>query len=358
MIKKSIISEHFDSNHEILVLNDIQKKYRDKYHDFLSQKKIIFENLNCPCGSSNQGEVISSRDKFGLHVNNVICIECGLIRQNPTLSDKSLSIFYDEIYRPLYIGETNTENIKSIFDSLILKGNVIYDYLSKYIDLSKYKSVLEIGCSAGGILKYFQDKNHSVTGCDFDSKYIEYGKNKDLNLIVGGASSLQSDKKFDLIILSHVVEHFKDLKKEFSKIFNLLNDNGMIYIQVPGIFNEEYYKSYVRCDFLFYIQNAHIYYFTKNSFLNTLTYLGIKIKTIHIDEKVNVILQKNNVKNHIIQNEYNNVVSFLKRNDHLRKYKKIYYFLKSIFLNIIKFILKKLFVYDQIKSFYLKIIAK
>ena len=335
MIKKSIISDHFDSDNEIIILNETQKKYRHKYHNLISQKKIIFENLNCPCGSSSQGEVISSRDKFGLHVNNIICIECGLVRQNPTLTDESLSIFYDQIYRPLYLGRTNTENIKSIFESLILKGNIIYNFLNKYIDVSKYKKVLEVGCSAGGILKYFQDRNHLVTGCDFDRKYIEYGKNNGLNLIVGGASALQNGKKFDLIILSHVVEHFKDLNQEFSKIFSLLNDNGIIYIQVPGIYNEEYYKSYDRCDFLFYIQNAHNYYFTKNSFLNTLAYLGLKIRTIYIDEKVNVVLQKNNGKNHIIQNEYHNVVSFLKRNDYLRKYKKIYYLLKNAFLSFI-----------------------
>ena len=358
MLKKSIISDHFDSNNEIITLNEIQKKYRDKYHNFISQKKIIFENLNCPCGSSSQGEVISSRDKFGLQVNNIICIECGLIRQSPTLTDDSLSIFYDQIYRPLYLGRINAENLKSIFESLILKGNIIYDFLNKYIDVSKYKKVLEIGCSAGGILKYFQERNHLVTGCDFDSKYIEYGKKNDLDLIVGGASSLQSGKKFDLIILSHVVEHFKDLKQEFSKIFSLLHDNGVIYIQVPGIYNEEYYKSYDRCDFLFYIQNAHNYYFTKNTFLNTLTYLGIKIKTIHIDEKVNIILQKKNGKNHIIQNEYDNVVNFLKKNDYLRKYKKIYYFLKNVIKSIIIFILKKLFIFEKIKSFYLKYIAK
>ena len=39
------------------------------------------------------------------------------VSKNPTLTDESLSIFYDQIYRPLYLGKINTENIKSIFES-------------------------------------------------------------------------------------------------------------------------------------------------------------------------------------------------------------------------------------------------
>lgn len=358
MKKKSIISKHFNGKSNVISLNNIQILYRNKYLDYIKQKKLSFENLNCPCGSNNKDHLISSRDKFGLNVNNVICIDCGLIRQNPTLDDKSLSIFYDQIYRPLYLGQIESEDIKTIYESLILKGKIIYDFLNSYINVSNYRKVLEIGCSAGGILKYFQQKNHLVKGCDFDSKYVRYGQKEGLNLIIGSSSSINDTEKFDLIILSHVVEHFKDLKYELSKILNLLNDGGVIYIQVPGIFNKQYYKSYERCDFLFYTQNAHNFYFTKNTFLNTLSFIDMNLKIIHIDEKVNIILKNRFEYNHFIENEYDKTVNFLRSNNSNRKYKKIYYFSKSIVLNFIRFTLKKIFIYNLVKSYYLKNFAK
>ena len=358
MSNKSIISKHFDSKSDIISLNKIQILYREKYFSYIKQNKLSFENLNCPCGSNNNDHLISSRDKFGLNVNNVICIDCGLIRQNPTLDDKSLSLFYDQIYRPLYLGKIESSDIKAIYESLILKGKTIYNFLNRYIELSNYSKVLEIGCSAGGILKYFKQKNHSVKGCDYDSKYIRYGQKKGLNLIIGDSSSINDKEKFDLIILSHVVEHFKDLKYELYKISNLLNDGGIIYIQVPGIFNKEYYKSYERCDFLFYTQNAHNYYFTKNTFLNTLSFIDMNLKILHIDEKINIIIKNRFENNDFFKNEYDKTVSFLKSNNSLRKYKKIYYFIKSIALNFIRFILKKIFIYNLLKSYYLKNFAK
>ena len=36
---------------------------------------------------------------------------------------------------------------------------------------------------------------------------------------------------FDLIILAHTLEHFLDIKMNFLKIINLLNTDGLIFVQ-------------------------------------------------------------------------------------------------------------------------------
>ena len=47
--------------------------------------------------------------------------------------------------------------------------------------------------------------------------------------------------KYDLIILSHVIEHFTDLDKIINKLKKLLNPNGVLYILTPGVLNFEKY---------------------------------------------------------------------------------------------------------------------
>jgi SAM-dependent methyltransferase len=72
-----------------------------------------------------------------------------------------------------------------------------------------------------------------------------------LRLRDGDASELR-DEKFDLIILSHVVEHILDVEAFMAEIVTHLNPGGHIYIEVPDI-----------TDFCMgAFQTAHVYYFT------------------------------------------------------------------------------------------------
>ena len=43
---------------------------------------------------------------------------------------------------------------------------------------------------------------------------------------------LESKSKYDIIILSHVIEHFREPKEILIKIKSMLKENGFIYIEV------------------------------------------------------------------------------------------------------------------------------
>ena len=172
----SIISKYFNYNSKSVVkLNKLQTKEVSLLYERIKNKEYEFEYKNCICDSNNS-QLIASRDKFGLKVNTIICSDCGLIRINPRFNEESYSKFYKDQYRRLYTGKEDEEHINSIFQSQYKTGEEYYKFIKK--SKVNQNSVLDVGCSCGGVLKYFEDMGSSVEGVDYDPKYIEFGKRK------------------------------------------------------------------------------------------------------------------------------------------------------------------------------------
>ena len=138
-----------------------------------------------------------------------------------------------------------------------------------------------------------------------------------------------------MIILAHTLEHFVDIKKDFLNIINLLNKDGLIFVNVPGIKNTNYYHSYR--DFLFYIQNAHNYYFTKNTFNNFIKSIDKPINLINTNEIIYSLLKLENTKKDIVfVNEYESTLKFIKKIQKVRYFNLSIYFIKKILRKFIK----------------------
>lgn len=177
--------------------------------------------------------------------------------------------------------------------------------------------VLEIGCGASGILKYFKDNGCTVKGIDLGEEFIAYGKkNHDLDLMVGDIKALKIEKKPDVIIYSHVLEHILDLKGQLNSIVEIMHKHTVLCIEVPGLKN--LHRSY-EGNLLLYLQNAHVYHFTKTSLLNLMQANGFEHVTI--DEFVRSIFKKTeaSTKTLPVKNEYSSIVAYLKKIERMRK---------------------------------------
>jgi ubiquinone/menaquinone biosynthesis C-methylase UbiE len=80
--------------------------------------------------------------------------------------------------------------------------------------LQDSKSILEIGCGTGEFCELIKKKFNtiSVTGIDVSDPAIEICKKKypDINFYVADASVYNFESKYDIIISSNTLEHFKD----------------------------------------------------------------------------------------------------------------------------------------------------
>lgn len=290
------------------------------------------ENAACFCGSSSS-MVIAEIDKYGLYYSFVICKNCGIMRANPRLTQKSLNEFYDKEFRDL--DEDNVDKNKS-WSSLLIQAENNYNFLVPYLN-SSMKVVFEIGCYMGAYLFPFWQRGWDVAGVDLDSENIEFGRSTSgiNSLYAGGIEKLESlDKKADLIICNHVVEHFVDLEKELKRIRELLKPNGLFFVGVPGTFWWPFYA--YKGDFLQCLRNDHCWQFTLSSLRYVMECMGFSL--IYGDEIIRTLLKRTDKfrdKKDILMGECERVINFLSKFEKRRFLNKIKSILYGFIVRII-----------------------
>lgn len=222
------------------------------------------EKCLCFCGSE-QGMLISEIDRHGFYYPLVICQNCGLIRANPRMNKEAYANFYATEYRDAY--GASQRPIEELFQLRQAQHKQKYKEIIEQIALPAKAIVFDVGCDFGTMLEQFANNGHDVYGCDYGIDHLEYGRQKTglQNLLNGGNDSLESvGKKADLIILSHVLEHFLELEQALTQIKNLLKPSGICYVAVPGT-RGIIQNSFLKNDLIGLLQNAHTYQFSLNS---------------------------------------------------------------------------------------------
>lgn len=283
IINKLFFKNLLSSGSPTIPLNNCQQDALKKFQNKLNQGTYSFEEVSCLCGGTD-GYLIAKRDRYGLDCDTCLCKKCGLLRTSKRLVSNSLAKFYDEDYRPIYVGDDRVPD--SFFLKQIERGKNIYQFLTSHIELSQNKTVFEVGCGAGGVLLPFKESGHATFGCDLGSNYLQRGRDEGLLLEHGDIDILAQFGKADVVILSHVLEHFENPILELRKIKDSLTDNGYLYIEVPGIF--AIHKAYGKT--INFLQNAHLYHFTLNTLTFVLAQAGFKL--VWGDENICALFQK------------------------------------------------------------------
>lgn len=125
---------------------------------------------------------------------------------------------------------------KDWYNNLISHSNekgLLVQKISDLLQGKTHENCLEIGL---GTSAYFSEKLAPYfKEYDIVEKELFSGSlPENVKLIQGDFESTEFDKKFDVIIASHVVYYFKDLPRTISKIIDLLKDGGRVYFVVNG----------------------------------------------------------------------------------------------------------------------------
>ena len=233
----------------------------------MTSRKIII----CPSCKSKKSKFISKHkpltDEDLNYFKNLSIYECSTCKlgfSHPMPKFEILDEYYDNIYRkpgkPHFI--ENPKNI-DIPNWQIAQ----FSYINQFINLSKIKTIADIGCGYGFLLRKIREENKSIRliGIDSDSKTIEYLKKYNIEIYPDVDSYTEDYNKnnADLIISSHSIEHFTDPNHFFKIIKKVIKPNGKLFLELPNtpLTKDKYLKRPY--------DGSHLLYFNKNSLMKS-----------------------------------------------------------------------------------------
>jgi 2-polyprenyl-3-methyl-5-hydroxy-6-metoxy-1,4-benzoquinol methylase len=251
-----------------IYLNPKTKKYIKQFVEKINLEQYS-QYLDCFICGGNNYKNINETDRYGLSYYTGVCLACGHVQQFNYLNDEAHEIFYSSHYRNIY--QTGTP--EELFFRQYFKAA---KKIEKFVGDINFDFTLEIGSGPGGILKYFEKNKFSkVLGIDLDQRFLDYGIKKGLNLVNTSFENFNTTQKFDLIIICHVLEHVQNPIEILKKVNSLLNEGGLVYIEVPSI--ESVKNGDYGGDIKNYFHIAHVSHFTEKSIVNLLNNTGYQI---------------------------------------------------------------------------------
>lgn len=243
-------------------LSNVQRKYikllaADNNLKWIKRKK-------CLCGSAATNKILD-RDRYDLIFSIMLCEDCGLIYFAEVLDENSITKYYNTYFTPLINYQDGTlDEAERIRQYKFIEPHIIARFAGKKL------AILDIGTGSGKLLKTLRD-NFSKIGIQTDLAAFELDKSWHPALKEEGIrviKSLKSKKKhYNLIILSHTLEHLVNPIDYLKNLKALLSPLGMIFIEVFSIFNLHNLKCY-EYDFKNYCPHFHFQSFNSISLIN------------------------------------------------------------------------------------------
>lgn len=242
----------------------------------------------CPiCKNASRGEVLHTQ-AFVLPSDHILtaaakydvvsCSACGFVFADTPVGQD----VYDRYYSQMSIYEMDY----GVLD--ISKHKTQAKLISSFLNDEKAK-IVDMGCGNGGLLQALKEIGYkNLTAIDPSRKCIDNIRKSGISGIEGSLFQNNISEKFDLVILSHVLEHIVNVSAALQVLRSMLSDNGMIYIEVPDAsrYADHYIVPY------YYFDTEHINHFEEVSLINLgfenglrVTYLGKKDLVLGSDVK-------------------------------------------------------------------------
>ncbi len=271
------------------------------------------ELVSCDLCRSDQSELVIRQRDLLLEVTNdeftiVKCCHCGLIYLNPRPSKDLLGSYYPTVYYPPVQAKGRPQlqqQAKKV--SAQVKRWVLEDYygypstvspgwsrIMRRILLWPDKTlrelkgrhplpwrgegkVLDVGCGAGGNLKALHDQGWEPYGIEISEVAAAHAR----ELVTGNihTGTLESapfpPQSFDLVLMSHSLEHLPSPVDALRRVHRLLKDDGLLVVSVPNV-NSLEFKLFGRWWFQL-DPPRHFYHFDKRSLSGFFTQAGFRL---------------------------------------------------------------------------------
>ena len=270
------------------------------------------ERRGCPVCSSENFELAYQQKftnlvgmQYSFQQQIGVCKKCGMVYVRDYLQDSDLQKYYSLMSNYEYAENNNDWPIEDQ-----RKSHRQYVYIKNFLlGKSYFNNVLDVGCSLGYTLSLFNEDGSQTLGIEPSEKLRKLAMGKYGVEVATDYFSKEFDltDQYDLIILSHILEHLKNPKEFLSHMLCNLQNDGLIFIEVPSI---ELFDDKEMFGFTF----EHINYFSHGSLVNIMHEAGFEeVDQIIFDNDASVapfyptlggIWRKSSKKSHSLINRY------------------------------------------------------
>ncbi|MCI0638077.1 MAG: class I SAM-dependent methyltransferase [Gemmataceae bacterium] len=228
------------------------------------------------CGGGGY-EIICTRDRRGKPLHTAACTECGLVGHETVPTEQELADYYARHYRQEYHGEA-TPSARRVWRAWI-KGQRVVKDLAPF--LTPGASVFEVGAGIGCNVKSFELAGFEASGLEPGTSFQQFSAEQlrarihhcslsdfqFVGLEPGGRGGRMPH--FDLVLLIHVIEHFRSPRLALEVIQRLLRPGGRLYLECPSL-------AVTHTDHAEMFHFAHIHTFTPSTLLQLLRQCGFE----------------------------------------------------------------------------------
>jgi SAM-dependent methyltransferase len=206
------------------------------------------------------------------------CVTCGLVAMDPMPTTTELEAYY----REHYWAERDTSA-----ETKLARQRRRAEQLHAFLERTTWRSsrgcspgnlkILEIGSALGESLVLLRAQLQN-TGAEANLYAIEPNDamratpNYQWIQVLGRwVDDLESQtERFDLVVLSHVLEHFPDPVRALTLVRNCLTESGQVYIEVPNFYGHP------SADY------GHNFCFTESTLRATVQAAGLSIRVLEV----------------------------------------------------------------------------
>lgn len=191
------------------------------------------DGVVCPiCGQSGAQQWLRAPDRLhGRHefYRLLRCSDCSLVWLGNAPSAAEMHHHYTEAYHRLISGAGENSPDR---------------WRDRIQTLKRHKhsgAMLDLGCSSGGFLGFFQDESWKLYGIEMSAECAKRAEARTgAHVFVGDILDAPfSPESFDVITCFDVLEHLYEPRQVMKKVAEWLKPGGVFYVQVPNIDSAE-----------------------------------------------------------------------------------------------------------------------